>query len=106
MNNNNNYFKSFEELMKVKDKSLYTNSLSYILNDIFPAPNTPWGILFYCLILIIIKIIFSYFIDWYAEKYGDQEEELKAIPAEISEKILERRKQKAKEAIEILKRIN
>lgn len=104
---NSIYFKTFEEQIKAHDELFYVKSIRFLLNDFFPAPNTPWGIFFYCFILITIKMIFSYFFNWYAEKYVDQEgEEIKVVPGEISEKILERRKQKAKEALEFLKRIN
>jgi len=104
---NSDYFQSFEEQIKSNDENFYVKTVRFIFNDIFPAPNSPWGILFYCFTLIIIKMIFSFFLNLYASKYGcDDEENFKVIPGNISEKILERRKQKSKEALEFLKRIN
>jgi len=105
---NNNYFKTFEDNLQNNEENIFLKPIRYILNDVFPEPNSLFGILFYCFILIIIKGIFSHILNFYAEKYVDEDHnnDLKSIPGEISQKILERRKQKAKEAVEFLNKIN
>lgn len=86
------------------NEAFYLRLLHYIYNDLFPAPNSIFGILFYSFVLILFKSLGMYFVEKYYEKTTPEEEDFKVANVEISEKILERRKQKAKEAIEYLKK--
>lgn len=74
-----------------------------------PEVNTLSGLIFYTLMIILMRTIFLNLLKLIFKKfYADEEEEEigKFVPKEISQRILDARKVKAKEAIEYLKRFN
>jgi hypothetical protein len=105
--NNNLYNENLEQILIKQDSLVYEDLKTYLFNYLFPSPNTPYGLLFYCFIVFIIRNFFLFFCKYYIDKLNDQEIGInKSFSEKIYKKILEKRKIKAKEALDILKKIN